>query len=129
MKEKEVIKKLLRICKIKIKRNDAIEGVDSFLETGIGFNLSFSEDEFLFDIIFDIVGFPEDNTNEFERPGTNFPEGKRTDYENMFSRDYVHDPLYDFLNDYNEDCVFQDDIFFESEDELIDWLYSEKSKL
>ena len=73
----------------------------------------------LWHIALDIIGFPEDNTLEFDFNSLNSlpADGKRTDYENMFCRDWLMDPFYNG----EESCI--------NLHEYIEWLYNEFNKL
>ncbi|MCC8096114.1 MAG: hypothetical protein LIP05_12625 [Tannerellaceae bacterium] len=74
----------------------------------------------LWNIALDIIGFPEDNTMEFDFNTLNghTPDGKRTDYENMFCRDWLLDPFYNREEDHSINLT-----------EYIDWLFNEYNKL
>lgn len=61
------------------------------LSSGIGIQINILDRLNLLDIAMDIIGFPQDNTLEFDTDiidnGSSTQPNKRKDFDNMFSRD------------------------------------------
>ncbi|MCU0427004.1 MAG: hypothetical protein MUF71_15405 [Candidatus Kapabacteria bacterium] len=102
------------------------------------------------EIVFDIIGFPEDNTLEYSwKPIAGIDDGEkeyrivngqkvelRDEDENLFARDWLNDKLFEVFTDennrkitINEDGYFLNDIDLEKVkanlSEFVDWLYNE----
>lgn len=111
--QKQIVKELISL------QLECIHRMDKFESVGIALNF-FGNFELL-DKALDIIGFPEDNTVEFDLSALNGlePTGKRTDFDNIFCRDYLYD-----------NSFFDGDTYhFSTIDEYVDWLYQEVRRI
>lgn len=117
-KTKNAVKDLLILYKAICVKEEQLEK--------LGLKLDFRWEESVSDIALDIIGFPKDNSTEFDFSYMSNPEyvkptpELRQDFENLSTRDWLGDKIYDYAFD-NEGCM--------SIDELVDWLYNEKQNL
>lgn len=111
--QKQIVKELISL------QLECIRRMDQFESVGITINI-FGNFELL-DRALDLIGFPEDNTKEFDlasRDGQR-AAGKRTDYDNIFCRDYLYD------NSFFDGDGYQ----FKTIDEYVEWLYQEVRRI
>lgn len=115
---KQAVKDLLILYKNMCIKEEQLEK--------LGLKLDFRWDESVADIALDLIGFPKDNSANFDFSHLNNPEfvkpnpEKRNDFDNMFCRDWLDDEIYDY--------AFEKDGYM-SIDELVDWLFNEKQNL
>ena len=111
-KDRNIIKKILYVVEVRDKRENKL--------TELGITCNFKEDEILNNLILDIIGFPPDNSLEFDFDVLNGAEKTETklrvDFDNMFCRDWINEVIYNYILNESE---------FKDDDELIDFLYNE----
>lgn len=105
-KERQVVEKLLRIQFLVWAKVDALENL------GISFDIETSA---LLDPILDLIGFPADNSSQFDLHGYYSMGSKRTDFDNMFCRDYLTSQVLDDFDTLKMEVSFS---------ELADRLYA-----
>lgn len=113
--QKTVVKKLLLLYRSCVDRTEELESM--------GVSLSFVDNEKLWNIALDLIGFPEDNSREFDFMALNGhePEGKRVDIDNLFSRDWLMDHSFmDHCREEPNDTTV---------DEYMEFLYEEYNKM
>ncbi|WP_106828165.1 hypothetical protein [Parabacteroides pacaensis] len=112
--QKQIVKELISL------QLECLRKMDQFESVGITINL-FGNYELLNKAL-DLIGFPEDNTVEFDLSALNGQQtisGKRTDFDNIFCRDYLYD------NSFFDGDTYQ----FKTVDEYVDWLYQEVRRI
>lgn len=118
MNTKEAIKNLLMLYKNICVKEDQLEK--------LGLEIDFRWDESVSDIALDLIGFPKDNSANFDFSHLNNPEfvkpnpEKRNDFDKMFCRDWLDDEINSF--------AFEEEGHLKI-DELVEWLYKEKQNL
>lgn len=115
--QRDIVKELLELHRSCVVRMDKLELL------GVEINIMANDE--LLNIALDVIGFPEDNTNEFDFDTLNGrrPNGKRTDYDNLYCRDGLKDFPY----------IYSSEEDLESEgvtiDDCLNFLYGEYNKL
>lgn len=111
--QKQIVKELISL------QLECVRKMDQFESVGITINI-FGNFELL-DRALDLIGFPEDNTSEFDLSALNGQQssGKRTDFNNIFCRDYLYD------NSFFDGDTYQ----FKTIDEYVEWLYQEVRRI
>lgn len=110
---KQIVKELISL------QLDCLEKMDKFEEVGI--TLDFFGNLDLLEKALDLVGFPPDNTFEFELAVLKgeIPKEKQAEFDNLFCRDYLYD-----------NSLFSGDAYeFKTIDEYVDWLYQEVRRI
>lgn len=113
---KQIVTELIKLQVECLKQTEKYESVN--------LNINILGNYELLNIALDIIGFPADNSAEFDYSilnGQN-PSGKRTDFDNLFCRDYLYDNS--IIGEFTPDSPH-----FETVEEYIEWLYNEFKKL
>lgn len=115
-KKKEIVTELIKLQVKCLKQTEKYESVD--------LNINILGNYELLDIALDMIGFPPDNSAEFDYAILNGlgPSGKRTDFDNLFCRDHLYNNS--IIGDYSSDSIH-----FDTVEEYVEWLYNEFKKL
>lgn len=107
--QKQIVKELITL------QLDCLDKMDKFEEVGI--TLDFFGNFELLEKALDLVGFPPDNTFQYDLAAMNgeISEDKKIELGKLFCRDYLYD-----------NSLFSGDAhIFATVDEYVDWLYLE----
>lgn len=116
-KQRDIVKELIELHRSCVERMDKLKL--------LGVEVDIMANDELLKIALDIIGFPEDNTEEFDFDTLNgrSPNGKRTDYNNLYCRDGLKDFPYIYYSE--EDLKAEGGTI----DDYLDFLYCEYNKL
>lgn len=114
--QRQIVTELIDMQVDCLKRIEKYESVD--------ISISIFGNYELLDVALDIIGFPSDNSSEFDYSILNGqkPDGRRTDFDNLFCRDYLYDNS--IIGEFTPDSPAFEDI-----ETYVDWLYNEFKKL
>lgn len=114
--QRQIVTELIEMQVDCLKRIEKYESVD--------ISISIFGNYELLNVALDIIGFPSDNSSEFDYSILNGqkPDGRRTDFDNLFCRDYLYDNS--IIGEFTPDSPA-----FENIGAYVDWLYNEFKKL
>lgn len=114
--QRQIVTELIKLQVDCLKRTEKYEKAD--------LNICIFGNYELLDLALDIIGFPADNSSEFDFSILNGQEngGLRTDFRNLFCRDYLYDNS--IIGEFSSDSTQ-----FETVEEYIEWLYNEFKKI
>lgn len=114
--QKQIVTELIKLQVDCLKRTEKYESVN--------LNICIFGNYELLDLALDIIGFPTDNSSEFDFSILTGQKdgGQRTDFGNLFCRDYLYDNS--IIGEFSSESTL-----FNTVEEYVEWLYNEFKKI